>query len=220
MGSRDLHGGNLKPAADKPRGAKWKTIPADVVSENNILYVQDVVGDVLKLDKADSGTLATVRGPLFIASHAILATNGNDPSLIAYDKILVTGVDTSAASVGDPVYIDGVAGGYSFTKPTGDSFHRVIGYVVKDSATEGSWFFDGSMGANVISGIIEVANGQASGTVALSTALNGCPVVATMNEADGVIYVISAVIAAGTLTVTLSAGTSGIRSVGYAVFAV
>jgi len=66
-------------------------------------------------------------------------------------------------------------------------------------------------------GSIEIANGVATGTAAVGVAFNAFPVIATLNEVDGVVSVVAAVVAAGTLTVTLSANTTGIRTCGYVI---
>lgn len=67
----------------------------------------------------------------------------------------------------------------------------------------------------VSTGTIVVANGQTTGTASVGAAWNGKPVVACMGEADGTIHVLHAIVAGGTLTVTLSGATSGDRDVHY-----
>lgn len=56
---------------------------------------------------------------------------------------LLEGINTSAGSVGDPVYLsDGTAGGYTLTKPTGTDKVQVVGRIVEDHATTGAILFD------------------------------------------------------------------------------
>lgn len=54
-------------------------------------------------------------------------------------------------------------------------------------------------------------------TVSVGTAYNGRPAFACLNEADGTVSVLHAIVAAGTLTITLSAVTTGDRTVAYRV---
>jgi len=64
-----------------------------------------------------------------------------------------------------------------------------------------------------------ILNGTASIVVPLA-GLNGAPVLATLNEVDGVITVLAAKVAAGQLTITVSANVTANRTVSYAVLAV
>lgn len=66
-------------------------------------------------------------------------------------------------------------------------------------------------------GTLEVLSGASTGTVSVGTAYNGRPAFAVMNEADGTVAVLHAIVAAGTLTVTLNAVTTGDRTVAYRV---
>ncbi len=70
---------------------------------------------------------------------------------------------------------------------------------------------------NVISGTDVILSGQTTVVVAVGTAFNGKPVVATLNEVDGVVHVVAAVVAAGDLTITLSAVTTADRDVGFVI---
>lgn len=66
-------------------------------------------------------------------------------------------------------------------------------------------------------GTLEVASGQSTGTASVGTLYNGRPAFAVLNEVDGTVSVVAAVVAAGTLTVTLSGNTTGDRTVAYRV---
>jgi len=79
------------------------------------------------------------------------------------------------------------------------------------------WSTTVATSAVVAAGTIDIADNQASGTAAVSAAFNGFTVMATLNETDGGVAVCAAVIAAGTLTVTLTAVTTGIRTCAYVV---
>jgi hypothetical protein len=71
--------------------------------------------------------------------------------------------------------------------------------------------------AKVQYGTLEVANTGTTGTAAVGAEFNGKPVFAMLNEVDGTKSVVAAVIAAGTLTVTMSAAVSADRTVAYII---
>lgn len=72
--------------------------------------------------------------------------------------------------------------------------------------------------AQVQYGTLEVLNTATTGTAAVGAAYDGKPVIAMLNEVDGVKSVVAAVIAAGTLTVTMSAAVTADRTVAYMIF--
>jgi len=57
--------------------------------------------------------------------------------------LLLAGIDTSAGSLGDPVYLsDGTAGGYTLTKPTGTDKVQIVGRIAEAHASTGAIQFD------------------------------------------------------------------------------
>lgn len=61
----------------------------------------------------------------------------------AFRTYRLTGVDTSAGAVGDPVYLDTVAGGWTLTAPAGASaLQQVVGRVAVVNASTGEVEFD------------------------------------------------------------------------------
>jgi len=71
--------------------------------------------------------------------------------------------------------------------------------------------------AIVAAGQGTVLLGATTVVVAVGVAFNGFPVVATLNRVDGVIRVVSAVVAAGNLTITTSAAVNADTLVAYTV---
>lgn len=216
--SADLDGRRIKPNIDHERGGRWRVIPAANVSQYDIVYASGTSAGYMQVTKADADALATSRGTLFMCRHGATA-NGNDPLLEVNARMLVTGVDTSAGAVGDPVYLSGTAGGWTLTVGS-SATQRIVGRVITVSASAGAWLFDGSTnsGRTIVSSTLDIANGTDTGTAAVGAIFNGRPVLATLNEADGTLSVASAVVAAGTLTVILTGNTTGIRTVGYTIF--
>ena len=50
----------------------------------------------------------------------------------------VSGIDTSAFSVGDEVFVDDTPGGLTTTKPTGVKYIQKVGVVIRDDASNGT----------------------------------------------------------------------------------
>lgn len=85
---------------------------------------------------ADADTCNTAAQ--FIVPVAI----ANNKRGLAYEKYEAKGLNTSAGSVGDPVYLSTDAGGWTITAPTGaDQIKQVVGYITVDSATVGKIMF-------------------------------------------------------------------------------
>lgn len=57
----------------------------------------------------------------------------------------VTGLNTAGSTVGDPVFLSTVAGGWTLTRPSTSEFVQVVGYVSVVSATLGRILFDLTM---------------------------------------------------------------------------
>lgn len=78
-------------------------------------------------------------GTCVLAANLATATNG-----LCYKQVNVTGLNTLAAgAVGDPVYLDTTAGGWTLTPPSGaDDVVQQVGRVTVDSATVGAIEFN------------------------------------------------------------------------------
>ena len=107
------------------------------ISANDLVYVSDQTDNVLTVLKAQStssGHLADYICPNDIAEGAVG---------VALKDWVLTGVNTLAGSIGDPVYLsDDTAGAYDLTKPTGTDQIQVVGRIREDSATTGAILFD------------------------------------------------------------------------------
>lgn len=81
--------------------------------------------------------------------HACFVMAGalaNNTTGLAYKEYRLTGVNTNGATVGDPVYLDTTAGGWTLTAPTASgAFQQVIGRVAVVNATTGEVEIDLSM---------------------------------------------------------------------------
>lgn len=93
----------------------------------------DATNSCYEVELADADT--TLKPGQFIAS-ANIADSATGQAVDVYD---LTGQNTSAGAVGDPVYLSTTAGGWTLTAPTGaDQIQQEIGYVTVDHASTGA----------------------------------------------------------------------------------
>ena len=109
---------------------------------------------------------------------------------------LISGVDTSAFSAGDVIYV-GETGGYTNTKPTGTNLIQNLGIVLKRHASNGSGIVYGSGRSNDVPNIPEGYGwlGNASG-VATPTLFNFY-----LNRFDSTASTMASTLDAGTATI-------------------
>tara|TARA_Y100001963_G_scaffold121433_1_gene170027 strand:+ start:17845 stop:18666 length:822 start_codon:yes stop_codon:yes gene_type:complete len=97
----------------KTRSNALKVYCSEAISANDILVVTGTQGDFLQVAKADADGAATLSNALLFVADYAAASGDYTPVALPYK--LVTGLDTSTASVGDSVYLSTTAGGYSLT---------------------------------------------------------------------------------------------------------
>lgn len=103
----------------------------------DLVYVSDQTGDIMTVLKAQ-GTSGG-RFAEYICPNAIAAAAKG----AALKHFLLSGINTNAQTVGDPVYLsDAAAGEYTYTKPTATDKVQQVGEVVEKSATTGAILFD------------------------------------------------------------------------------
>lgn len=130
----------IAPVIDQPEAVRIGYVPAAgvTVSKFDILYVSGTSRRRYELSKADADSVVAATGTLLLALGDTRRTTEGDPTGVAVPWGLITEQDTSALSVGDPVYLSSTAGGWSAT-PVG--FGRRIGTVIKSDATDGRILF-------------------------------------------------------------------------------
>lgn len=101
------------------------------ITDGEILAVTGSSGPRLLVTKADADTTALRDAPLFVAFGNAAANS----ILAAHPWRLIRNVDTSAATINDPVYLSGTAGGWTLTPP---AVAVQVGVVEKVSATTGA----------------------------------------------------------------------------------
>lgn len=123
---------DLYPSSDIPHGARAEVILGGTVSENDIVIPNAMSSRLMQVIRADADAILTSRGFLWVALE-----NG-----VSGEKIevapwrVVRNVVTTGATVGDPVFLSGTAGGWTLTEPTAAD-GVVIGEVLVVSATVG-----------------------------------------------------------------------------------
>jgi hypothetical protein len=131
--------GNLKQRLIKAgrdynyaEGVKVKATTA--VYADQIVYVTASDGPYLSVAAADADGGATANGRLMIAKHDIPASGYG----VVLPWKLVTGFNTSAGAVGDPVFLadapgTSAASNLTLTAPTGDAKVTIVGRVTVDA---------------------------------------------------------------------------------------
>lgn len=220
----DLDGRTVKPGIHYSTGDKLRFAPASAMSKYDILVGTGYANGYMKLSKADADALVSSTSKLYMNLSNVDAGSDSGRGL-ATPWCVVTDVNTNGASVGDPVYLSGTAGGWSLTP---GSKARVIGRVLKVSATEGAFLFDGSIGSDygvlLAAGTDTIAAGQSSKAVLTGrTDLDGAPAFAIVRQAvaDGTLthIVRAAWNGTGTLTVYGNGNATANTSIAYFVYA-
>ena len=201
----------IYPVADTPWAQAIEAVATAAIAKNDIVILDGVTGVIPKASPADADN--NVVGQLFVAAGKAAAA-GDKLYLLPYR--IVSGVDTSAGAVGDPVYLSvATAGAITLTKPTGDDDIPVVVGVVLSVDASGVVRLDPGKEVRGLMkvGTANVASGDSSITVALGTNFAGGSAVATLKEATGsaILYVKFASIhnSTGVLTITFNAAPGG-----------
>ena len=119
---------------------KFVVYSAGALSKGDLLHISsyNVANDVFVVEKADADTSG--KPAQLIASED---NEGSDTSL-ASDIEELTGLNTNAGVVGDPVYLDATtAGSWTLTAPSGaDQLKQIVGRIKVKSATVGKIVFN------------------------------------------------------------------------------
>lgn len=120
----------LSDAAEKNSGREWIAVAGGTIVAGNIVCVTGNSAAHLKVERADADTGALARNLLFVAMHG--AATGQQVRLS--EITCLRNVNTNGATIGDPVFLSGTAGGWSLTA---GAIPVAVGIVVKVSATVG-----------------------------------------------------------------------------------
>lgn len=193
------------------------------ITKNNILQPAQPTGEWHTLAVATNASVVGSNGPLYLALHDL--PSGSHGRATSFG--VVTNVNTSGATIGDPVYLS-TEGGWTLTKPTAASIRR-IGRVIKVSATVGEWVFDGTQNMraaqHISMGIAVRKEAAAAATITFNTTelggnYDGAPAIACLAENDATATSIKHITWSGTgvATVTFNAAATGTPLVYFVVF--
>lgn len=129
----DLNGRKIKPALDEPRASAVQVEAGEAIAENDLVVLRTRSGYRLKAFRVDATVSADVKGVLYVARHR--AASGDILHVLPWK--LVTGIDTSSYSNGDPVYA-GTHGDYAAAPPSGAVANVLVGFVQESDATDGA----------------------------------------------------------------------------------
>jgi len=156
--------------ADTPWAQAIEAVATAAIAKDDIVIIDGVSGIIPKVSPADADN--NVVGQLYVAAGKAAAA-GDKLYILPYR--VVSGVDTSAGAVGDPVYLDAAtAGAITLTKPTGANDIPVVVGVVLSADASGVVRLDPGKG---VRGLMKV------GTAAVDT--DGVVVSLGANFADG-----------------------------------
>ena len=94
-------------------------------------------GNLIEVALADNNGTNTMPALGILNEDLDAAGGANDEGdAIMFGK--VSGIDTSAFSVGDEVFVDDTPGGLTTTKPTGVKYIQKVGVVIRDNASNGT----------------------------------------------------------------------------------
>jgi hypothetical protein len=211
-----IAGNRILPGTKQMSKLAMRGRSSAAINKNAVVFLASVSGAYPTVTAADPTNAAQSRGRLFIARTA---HNAASADVDCIPMGIIQDVNTNGATIGDPVYL-GASGAISLT-PVG--LGRKIGEVLKVGTTDGEVYFDGAPGASqsrIIAGTFDIASGTNTGTITAATlggSFGGAEVVATLNEVDGVVAVAAATWSTNDLVVTLTANTTGIRTVAYMI---
>lgn len=173
-------GGASSGAVTPKLGMTVKNASGGTLTKGTLVYVSGYSsGYLITKADADAGLRAT---------HVLDADIANNASGSAYAITVVTGIDTSAFSVGDEIFLSATAGGFS-TAPTGaDQLKQKVGICVLSNASTGSALFfpsvsqAGKIGTagledaavtrpktNIVEAITATTDGTTTGTISAAT---------------------------------------------------
>ena len=163
-----------------------KNVSGGSLSKGTVVYVSPSAnppsGNVIEVSAADNSSASTM--PALAVLNATLADDAEGEA-IAFGQL--SGIDTSAFTVGNAIYVN-TSGGFTATKPTGTALIQKLGMVVKSHASNGAIKIFGAFRSNDVPNILQdyIWLGNSSG-VATPTEhlLNNVKDVTTSSPTDG-----------------------------------
>ena len=108
------------------------------IPKGSVVYISGAQGQNPSISLADADTEATSSKTLGVTAKAI--TTGNTGPVAVFGVIV--GIDTSAFTAGQALWLSSTAGGLTATKPTQPAHLVFVGYCIKSHANAGSIFIN------------------------------------------------------------------------------
>ena len=163
-----------------------KNVSGGSLSKGTVVYVSPSAnppsGNVIEVSAADNSSASTM--PALAVLNATLADDAEGEA-IAFGQL--SGIDTSAFTAGDAIYVN-TSGGFTSTKPTGAALIQKLGMVVKSHASNGTIKIFGAFRSNDVPNILQdyIWLGNSSGVAAPTEhLLNNVKDVTTSSPTDG-----------------------------------
>jgi hypothetical protein len=106
------------PGVTKSRSNAVKVYCSEAIAAGDIISVVGVQDDFLSVAKADANGAVTLNGSLLFVADFAAASGEYLPLALPWKLVTSSGLDTSASSIGQPVYLSDTAGGLSLTAGT------------------------------------------------------------------------------------------------------
>lgn len=196
-------------------------VPGASVAKDEILTPVSVAGGWLRMAKADANRDLDVGRAVFLAmSNAEIDPYDSDaPTGIAALRGVIEGVDTSTATLLDPVYLSETPGAWTLTPPLQPENVRRIGTVMKVGVTDGEIMFDGTLDTGtMLVGSATILNGNTFVAVPVGARFNGMLAVVSFAEDPGSATAIwSGPVIGGNLVITVDVNPGKDLDVHYAL---
>ena len=106
------------PGVTKSRSNAVKVYCSEDIAAGDIISVVGVQDDFLSVAKADANGAVTLNGSLLFVADFAAASGEYLPLALPWKLVTASGLNTSASSIGQPVYLSDTAGGLSLTAGT------------------------------------------------------------------------------------------------------
>ena len=206
------------PAAQYPWAQAVEMVANGDVARYDLVVANSVAATGSVIPKAAP---AAADGALLNAGIIMVATGAaaDGEKFLAVPWVVITGVDTSSATAGGPVYLS-TSGEFTKTKPTAAGAVVVpVGSVMAVDAADGIVMLN--PGAASDAGLVkagQVATATSTATVAIGADFEDGIAVATLGGASSA-TILHAAVSGGTLTVTLSGTPAASTKINYVVYA-
>ena len=200
--------GQVQAGITKSRSQAIKVYVAEACVANDILVATGMNSGFLSVVKAIANDITKCRGPFFVADYAV---DAGTYTPVALPWKLVTNVNTSAAAIGDSLWLSKdtagqlIVGSIPAQVAKGAAFELCLkmGRVVRSHASTGAYMLEPGLASGSPRAGKVTLGGTSTTVTGFTAELDAAPVVVTPGGAHGTFTTApTAAIASGTLTIT------------------